>query len=221
MNRLFHLFGVSMAALSLSACASPPRHASPSPIHAKPIATPAELIVQGARDQLTWGTGYDPSYVHIPYPGGDVPRKQGVCTDVVIRALRHAGYDLQVLIHEDMKKHWADYPRYPDRKTPDPNIDHRRVPNQAAYFRRHAQVCTRSTKNPKDWQPGDIVEWKLPTGRDHTGILTDHPDPESFPYVIHNIGNGPQEEDVLRTASWRITAHFRLPLNRQRKAVSG
>jgi len=169
------------------------------------------LLVAGARDQLTWGTRYEPAYVKIAYPGGDPPRTQGVCTDVVVRAYRNAGFDLQKLIHEDMKAAWGAYPRYADKKAPDSNIDHRRVPNQKAYFKRHALSLTLKCDSPKDWQPGDIVEWKLVNGRDHTGILTDKLDGDGYPYAIHNIGDGPQEEDVLRTWTWKIVGHFRYP----------
>lgn len=164
-----------------------------------------QLIVEGARDQLTWGTHYDPAYVKIAYPGGDPPKKQGVCTDVVIRAFRHAGIDLQKLIHEDMKGAWSLYPRYAGRTAPDTNIDHRRVPNQREFFKRHA--LSLSTRG--DWRSGDIVEWKLDNGRDHTGIVTDRKGRSGLPLVIHNIGAGPQEEDVL--TSWKVVAHFRYP----------
>jgi len=159
---------------------------------------------------LTWGTKYDPSYIKIAYPGGDPPRSQGVCTDVVVRAYRNAGFDLQKLIHEDMQVAWDRYPRYSGRKTPDSNIDHRRVPNQKVFFKRHGQTLTVKCSSPKDWQPGDIVEWKLPvSGRDHTGLLSDKLDGDGYPLVVHNIGDGPQEEDVLRT--WQIVGHFRYP----------
>lgn len=108
-----------------------------------------------------------------------------------------------------MAKRWSAYPRYRGETAPDPNIDHRRVPNQRAFFATYGRILTTNNDYPNDWQPGDIVEWKLPSGLDHTGILTDKRDADGFPYVVHNIGAGPQEEDVLR--SWRVTAHFRYP----------
>jgi hypothetical protein len=181
------------------------RHPASSPRSA------AALIVEGARDELTWGTSYDPAYCRIAYPSGDVPRSKGVCTDVVIRALRHAGFDLQKLIHEDMRRDWAAYPRYPGRDSPDPNIDHRRVPNQRVFFFRHGRSIDTGSQDVRSWQPGDIVEWRLPSGRDHTGIVTDRLNAARLPYVIHNIGYGPQEEDVLRAPGWTITGHFRYP----------
>ncbi|HWD40943.1 MAG TPA: DUF1287 domain-containing protein [Fimbriimonas sp.] len=168
-----------------------------------------KLIVEGARDQLTWGTVYDASYCHIPYPGGDVNRKKGACTDVVIRALRHAGYDLQVGIHKDISEHWSLYPRYEYNPHPDPNIDQRRVPNQRVFFARFGKKLSTGVAKPEGWAPGDVIEWRMPHGHDHTGVLSDHLDREGFPLVIHNVGDGPQEEDVLRT--WTVTGHFRYP----------
>ena len=166
------------------------------------------LLIEGARDQLSWGTVYDPSYYKIGYPEGDVPRTKGVCTDVVIRAYRRAGIDLQRLIHLDIVADRRAYPKYPG-KEPDTNIDHRRVPNQGVFFRRHGLRLSLATKSPSGWKPGDIVDWRLPNGLNHTGLLTDRFDPAGFPFVIHNIGAGPQEEDVLR--AWTVTGHYRYP----------
>ncbi|HEY0865832.1 MAG TPA: DUF1287 domain-containing protein [Fimbriimonas sp.] len=159
-------------------------------------------LVEGARQQLAWGTRYDPTYVRIAYPNGDVPRSQGVCTDVIVRAYRHTGIDLQKLIHEDIRRSPASYPRVKKR---DRNIDHRRVPNQVAFFRRHGAALS----NHGNWRPGDIVAWKLPNGRDHIGVLSDRLNGRKLPYVVHNIGPAPAEEDVL--TAWTITGHFRYP----------
>lgn len=203
---------VSFAALLLlGGCGHPTRPVAAVATSNPHLSKMQSLLVDGLRDQLTWGTGYDPQYYRIAYPGGDVPRDCGVCTDVVIRAYRHAGIDLQKLIHEDMEKAWSSYPRYKGLEAPDTNIDHRRVPNQAWFFKRHGLSLTTSATDPKDWQPGDVVEWRLVGGLDHTGMLTDKLDKDGFPYVIHNIGQGPQEEDVLRTWSWKLTGHFRFP----------
>jgi len=171
--------------------------------------TVPQLLVEGARQQLLVATTYDPAYVKIPYPNGDVPLNRGVCTDVVIRAYRHAGFDLQKLIHEDISAHRSAYPGF---RAPDTSIDHRRVPYQAVFFRRHGATLTLSTDRSTSWLPGDVVDWKLPTGQDHTGVLTDKLDHQGFPFVIHNIGRGPMEEDVLR--SWKITCHYRYPRSR-------
>lgn len=151
------------------------------------------------RDQLTWDTRYDGAYLSIPYPGGDVPRTQGVCTDVVIRAYRAIGQDLQQLVHEDAKAQRSAYPRIDQL---DPNIDHRRCPNLISYFRRHAEELPLDS----DWQPGDIVFWKLDSGLDHVGMLTDKRGTSGHLKVIHNISQ-PAEEDVL--TDWKIIAHFR------------
>lgn len=173
-----------------------------------PTSGVAAKIVGAAKAQLSWGTQYDNRYVKLPYPNGDLPKDRGVCTDVVIRALRPAGYDLQRLIHEDMKKAWAAYPRYSGNSNPDPNIDHRRVPNQRVFWRRHGQVLTTSVTDPFKWKPGDIITWKLDNGLDHTGVLSDKPGEKGFPYVIHNLGTT-LEEDVL--SAWKITGHYRYP----------
>ncbi len=201
--------GLAIVFLTTSACNSAP-HLSRSAAASQPrLKKTQRLIVEGARNQLSWGTRYDPSYQKISYPNGDVDRKKGVCTDVVIRSLRNAGYDLQQLIHKDISSHWGVYHRYAHNPRPDSNIDQRRVPNQRVFFRRFGVSLAMGTNDPKNWSPGDIVEWRLSSGLDHTGVLTDRLDPEWFPLVIHNIGAGAQEEDVLR--SWKITGHFRLP----------
>jgi len=173
-----------------------------------PAATTASKVVEGARMQLTWGTAYDGRYVKLRYPGGDLPKNRGVCTDVIIRALRHAGYDLQQLIHEDMALAWKSYPRYPGISKPDTNIDHRRVPNQRVFWRRHGRVLTLDTTIAAAWRPGDIVTWKLDSGLDHTGLLTDRRNAKGLPYAVHNLSTT-LEEDVLE--SWVITGHYRYP----------
>jgi len=160
-------------------------------------ATFAEKVVASARDQLTWGTTYDPAYVRLKYPGGDVPKSRGVCTDVVIRAFRAGGLDLQKAVHEDMKSAFKSYPQRYGLKKPDRNIDHRRVPNLATFFRRTG----RALKLPSDvkksvWKAGDVVVWVLPNGRDHVGVVTDAKGPSGFPTVIHNLSR-PAEEDCL------------------------
>ena len=139
---------------------------------------------------------YDGSYRSIPYPNGDVPSNIGVCTDVIIRAYRKMGVDLQKEIHEDIMRNKSDYWRV---KSPDKNIDHRRVPNMQVYFKSYGEVLPIS-KNPKDYKPGDIVCWKLggKEGIDHIGIVVDRKstDGERF-LVIHNIGAGQNIDDFL------------------------
>ena len=173
-------------------------------------ASDAAKIVAGAREQLSWGTKYDPSYVRMKYPGGDVPKTKGVCTDVVIRAFRKAGFDLQKLIHEDKKMAPSAYPKYPGSRALDSNIDHRRVPNQMVFFKRHGLTLAKkvSPETLKDWKPGDVVCWKLDSGLDHIGIITDEKNMRGVPWVIHNLST-PQEEACL--TDWKITGHFRYP----------
>lgn len=178
------------------------------PVRATPAKQPeaARLIVQSALEQAKHGASYDASYVKLTYPGGDVSPERGVCTDVVIRALRAAGYDLQKLIREDMRTNFKRYPRRGAK--PDPNIDHRRVPNQAAFFSAYGQVLTKSLKNPADWKPGDIVWWKFENGIDHIGIVGGGKGASGLPLCVHNLGTCAQE-DVL--GKWKIVAHYRYP----------
>jgi uncharacterized protein len=167
-----------------------------------------ERIVKAARAQI--GDAYVADYVAIPYPNGDVPKGQGACTDVVVRALRAAGYDLQQLVHEDMRRAFAVYPKKWGLRRPDKNIDHRRVPNQQTFFKRHGVVLTTAVnaKTLSEWQPGDIVTWILPNGRDHCGIVSDRKNRDEIPLAIHNLGRC-AEEDCLTV--WRITGHYRYP----------
>jgi uncharacterized protein YijF (DUF1287 family) len=175
----------------------------------RPASTVVGKIVAGARAEVRRGVLYDASYVRLPYPGGDVPADRGACTDVVIRALRHAGYDLQKLIHEDMRRAPGRYPR----RSPgglDRSIDHRRTANQIAFLRRQGKALPRSTSGAAaaTWQPGDLVYWRLPNGMGHCGVLSDTRGPSGLPLVIHNLGRA-REEDCL--TAWTITNHFRYP----------
>ena len=177
----------------------------------KPQSPLAAKILAGAKAQI--GTRYDASYREISYPMGDVDSSRGACTDVVIRALRAAGYDLQKRVHDDMTARWKDYPKTWGLSAPNANIDHRRVPNQMVYFRRYGQVLPfdASGQNLKTWQPGDIVYWN--TGgagntRLHTGIVSDTRDGRGLPFVIHN-GSVCVEDDALDR--WKIIGHFRFP----------
>ncbi len=151
---------------------------------------------------------YDPAYVKIPYPNGDVDPSRGVCTDVVIRSYRKLGIDLQKLVHEDMRNNFARYPAKFGLKKPDRNIDHRRVPNLEVFFTR-AGARLNATSDPRDYLPGDLVTWELSPGVTHIGIVSDH---KAHPLtsrrqIIHNIGAGEVMEDVL--FDWKILGHFR------------
>lgn len=161
-------------------------------------------LAAAARAQVGVTTGYDPAYVGLSFPGGDVDAKTGVCSDVVVRALRELGIDMQERVNRDMKAHFAEYPTKWGLSSPDPNIDHRRVPNLATYFARKGYERP-ITSDPVDYQPGDIVWIKLPL--DHTGIVSDRTI-DGRPLLIHNVGRGAQEEDVL--FSWTIVGHYRV-----------
>lgn len=150
---------------------------------------------------------YDPSYFVIPYPNGDVPGNKGVCTDVIIRAFRKSGVDLQKEVHEDMIRNFNEYPQNWGLKKTDKNIDHRRVPNLKTYFERHGSGLTLST-DPDDYQPGDIVTWDLGKGIGHIGIVINKKSTDnSRPLIVHNIGNGQEISDCL--FAYRITGHYR------------
>lgn len=187
---------------SCAACLIPALVLAP----AAPSAQDPAALVAAARAQVGVTLRYDPSYVRLRYPGGDVPLDRGVCTDVVIRAYRALGADLQVLVHQDISAAWEAYPRTWRMKGPDRHIDHRRVPNLATFFQRHggSQPITRNAAN---YLPGDMVVWRLTTGVPHIGIVSDRRSPKGVPLVVHNIGAGAQEEDIL--FSHTITGHFR------------
>ena len=163
-------------------------------------------LVQAARSQVGVTLGYDPVYRRLDYPGGDVPLATGVCTDVLIRALRQQGLDLQKSVHEDMRAHFSAYPRNWGLQRPDRNIDHRRVPNLMTWFRRQGMALEVSDKSA-DYQAGDIVTWDLGRGLTHIGIVSDRTSPAGVPLVLHNIGRGTQEEDIL--FGFAITGHYR------------
>lgn len=150
---------------------------------------------------------YDPSYFRIDYPGGDVPSNKGVCTDVVIRAYRKLGIDLQKEVHEDMKAHFAKYPKNWGLTRPDTNIDHRRVPNLMTFFSRFGTVLPLS-HDPSDYRPGDIVCWRLAGGATHIGIVVDRRTLISKRYkIVHNIGAGQVLADCL--FDYEIIGHYR------------
>lgn len=157
--------------------------------------TSAGMLFEAARAQVGITLGYDGSYRRLDYPGGDVPVETGVCTDVVVRAVRALGFDLQVAVHEDMRAHFARYPQHWGLRGPDRNIDHRRVPNLETWLRRQGAALSAS-EDPVDYQAGDIVSWRLPGGLPHIGIVSDRR-VEGRPLILHNIGAGVQEEDVL------------------------
>ncbi len=150
---------------------------------------------------------YDPSYFSISYPNGDVPKGKGVCTDVVIRAYRQLGVDLQKEVHEDMKANFSVYPKIWGLNSTDKNIDHRRVPNLMTFFERQGAALSISD-NPHDYLPGDIVSWNLGGGTTHIGIVVNQKSRDSKRYlIVHNIGAGQVMEDCL--FKFKITGHYR------------
>jgi uncharacterized protein YijF (DUF1287 family) len=166
-------------------------------------------VLEAAHAQVGVTRYYDGSYVRLAYPGGDVPADRGVCTDVVIRALRAAGLDLQKLVHEDMRRNFAAYPRHWGLARPDRNIDHRRVPNLETWARRAGHALPVGT-DPAAYRPGDLVSWRLPNGLPHIGLVSDRlaPDGSGRWLVVHNIGAGTRVEDVL--FAWPPVGHFRV-----------
>ena len=168
-----------------------------------------QKLVAAAIERTNHVVRYDPSYVRIPYPGGDVSEHTGVCTDEVIRAYRALGIDLQKQVHEDMVQNFSAYPHSWNSSSsgPDSNIDHRRVPNLMVFFQRKGQSLPVS-QQIADYSPGDLVTWDLGGNVPHIGIVVDRRGQQTGRYMlVHNIGQGPKMEDVL--FNWKITGHHR------------
>jgi uncharacterized protein YijF (DUF1287 family) len=169
---------------------------------------PIRHIIESAREQLKITTHYTQDYRVIPYPGGDMPADTGACTDVVIRAFRKAGVDLQREVHEDMAANFSAYPQKWGLNHTDTNIDHRRVPNLQTFFTRKGKAVAFSSDGT-NYQPGDIVTWDLDgKGMTHIGLVSNDWNDRTKRYlIIHNIGGGVAEED--RLFDWKITGHYR------------
>lgn len=162
-------------------------------------ASPSALQLAAARAaerQVGVTVVYDPSYVQLKYPGGDVPLERGVCADVIVRAFRDVGVDLQRELHEDMQAHFRAYPKMWGLASPDKNIDHRRVPNLMTFFARRGKTVRDA------YQAGDVVAWRLPGGLYHIGIVA-----ADGRLMVHNIGRGAQKEDVLN--QYEVIGHYR------------
>jgi uncharacterized protein YijF (DUF1287 family) len=206
-----------ISVLAASACEHqrPPVVSSGPPVPPNPVIKPLpnnaspqlKQMLEGAIAQAGVTTGYDPAYVALDYPNGDVPEKTGVCSDVVVRAFRKAGIDLQKEVHEDMKSARSAYPTRWGAIPPDRNIDHRRVLNLMTYFTRQGKSLPITT-SATDYQPGDIVAWELSSGIDHIGIVTNMMSDSDDRYlIVHNIGAGARVED--RLFAWTIKGHYR------------
>jgi uncharacterized protein len=219
---LVSLAGLGIAAGAAVALTSPyrlrvgaqplldPVPSSPAParrLFAEPEQWAAKLIA-AAESQIGVTVAYDPGYTKIGYPGGDVPIGRGVCTDVIVRAYRQGlGCDLQKLVHEDMIQNFGAYPKLWGLTEPDPNIDHRRVPNLKTFFRRRGRQLAVS-KLASDYRPGDIVTQMLPGGLAHIILLTQRVSEDGErPLAVHNIGAGARLEDVL--FAFAVTGHYR------------
>ena len=213
---------VLMAFVSASACSSragdaaasakkaPAQGSSVETLTRRPISDTPQIkkVVDSAIEQTRQTFEYDPSYTKLEYPNGDVPLERGVCADVIVRAFRNAGVDLQKEVHEDMARHFAAYPAKWGARKPDSNIDHRRVPNLMTLFERRARSVP-ITRKPSDYNPGDVVAWELDNHLLHIGLVTDVVAAGTPNYlVVHNIGAGAKIDDVLM--AWKIIGHYRM-----------
>jgi hypothetical protein len=166
----------------------------------------AAKLATAALERTTHTVRYDPAYVKLSYPGGDVPADTGVCTDEVIRSYRSLGFDLQKLVHEDMTKHFKSYPKNWGLSAADKNIDHRRVPNLQTFFQRQGASLA-ITQDTADYQPGDLVTCTVAGKLPHIMLVVPAADGGPRPWVVHNIGAGPQWED--RLLEFPLTGHYR------------
>ena len=185
---------------------SPATHEKPKLVE---IESPAiKKLLESAIEQTTLTKSYDPAYTVLAYPNGDVPMEKGVCTDVIIRAFRRAGVDLQKEVHEDMAGNFAAYPKKWSLRKPDSNIDHRRVPNLQTFFARRKKSLP-ITDRAENFKPGDVVAWDLNgKGLTHIGIVSTFYSETTKRYsIIHNIGGGTRLEDVV--FNWKIIGHYR------------
>ncbi len=167
----------------------------------------SHLLIEAAKNRLNQTLFYDAHYQKLAYPMGDVENNRGVCSDLIIRSYRALGIDLQKRIHEDMQAHFAHYPNYWGLKYPDKNIDHRRVPNLQTFFKRYGKIL-KITKDPKNYQGGDLVTWLVDGRFPHIGIVINQYSKDgNRPLIIHNIGRGVEIQDML--FEYPITGHYR------------
>lgn len=201
--------GCALTACTGSEAAQPATATASKPATVAPPATARTAPhprVAAARRQIGVTVVYDPAYVVLSYPGGDVAQDRGVCTDVVIRAMRDEGLDLQKTVHEDMRAHFDLYPKKWGLRRADRNIDHRRVPNLQTWFARQGWSLAPS-QSASAYRSGDLVTWMLPGNLPHIGIVSDRTGSRDVPLIIHNIGRGTREEDIL--FAYPITGHYR------------
>lgn len=191
-------FLLALVIASLGVPAAAPQAAAPP----QAAAARGLSIARAAAAQVGVTVSYDSAYRRLDYPGGDVPRDRGVCSDVVVRAFREAGVDLQVAVHEDMQGHFRDYPQLWGLRGPDRNIDHRRVPNLMRYFERQGKRVAPGA----GYRAGDVVAWRLSNGLLHIGVVAQERGGRDA-LMVHNIGYGAQLEDVLR--AYDEIGHYR------------
>jgi uncharacterized protein len=166
-----------------------------------------EKLSNSALSIIDASIAYTPDYISIKYPNGDVPANTGVCSDVVIRAYRKLGIDLQKEVHEDMKGNFSKYPTRWGLKKTDTNIDHRRVPNLEVFFTRKGEKLMVS-ENPNDYKVGELVTWMINDKLPHIGIITHKKSEDGKrPLIVHNVGGGQVLEDCL--FNYTIVGHFK------------
>lgn len=208
LSRFIRLLGFVLPAIAIASVAwtGAAQSASPQP---GPREQFLHQLVAAAIERTHHVVRYEPAYIRIPSPNGDVPADTGVCTDEIIRAYRAVGVDLQKEVHEDMEQNFSAYPRkwHWLLAQPDTNIDHRRVPNLMIFFSRKGETLKLSS-DAADYSPGDLVTWDLGGNVPHIGILVDQKSARTGRFlIVHNIGQGPKMEDVL--FNWKITGHYR------------
>ena len=202
---------IATTAVTLAGCSSVTAP-GPPPVERPAVAQikspQVRKLLENASEQIKTTRSYTQDYYQLSYPNGDPPVATGACTDVVIRSFRNAGVDLQKEVHEDMTANFAAYPSKWGMRSPDKNIDHRRVPNLQTYFTRKGKSL-RVSNDARDYQPGDVVSWDINgKGMTHIGLVSNLWSERSGRYlIVHNIGGGVNAED--RLMDWKITGHFR------------
>jgi uncharacterized protein len=211
--QLLLLLSIALSTAAAACRTNAPAETAPAETIERPktaeIASPAvRSLLESAAEQTVVTRNYTQQYYVLPYPNGDVPPETGACTDVVIRAFRRAGVDLQKEVHEDMRANFALYPKKWGLARPDPNIDHRRVPNLQTFFTRRGKSLAVAA-GADDYRPGDVVSWDLDgRGMTHIGIVSNIFSEATGRYlIVHNIGGGARAED--RLFEWKITGHYR------------
>jgi uncharacterized protein len=207
-SSITHIIRLTLSCLLLSLLcrgASPEQVKSARAQLAEPLNF-AQKLAAAALDRTQHTVRYDPAYVQLSYPGGDVPADTGVCTDEVIRSYRALGHDLQKRVHEDMKAHFSAYPKNWGLSSTDKNIDHRRVPNLQTFFKRQGAALP-VTQVATDYLPGDLVTCIVAGKLPHIMLVVPSPSGQGQPWVVHNIGQGPQLED--RLFEFPLTGHYR------------